>query len=152
MPRRKRLKSVANGVLSSFVSRNNDLLGYWALGKLYAAALSHSTDTVEFDLLSAQLTPNDAQFVRMIDTYLALFDKLLGKENLPRSRVREANIRVRFNAPVQPGYYPPQAVAKPFEATLDVTDHDGTSWSVSKLGWCFPHNPLMETKSSRIPR
>lgn len=35
------LKEVAESIAISFCSRNNDLDGYWALGKLYLEALAH---------------------------------------------------------------------------------------------------------------
>lgn len=34
MPRRSELNGVASDIVRSFVSRNNDLRGYWALGML----------------------------------------------------------------------------------------------------------------------
>jgi hypothetical protein len=152
MPRRKRLKSVANDVLGSFISRNNDLEGYWALGKLYSLALSRSTNTVELDLLSGRLSPDDRQFATMACTYTSNFEKLLRRQNVPRDRVHEAKITVHFNVPVQQGHYPLLTYGKPLDATLDIVDREGTRFSVSKLSWCHPHDPLVESRSGRAAK
>ncbi|GAB3454735.1 hypothetical protein GCM10027321_06360 [Massilia terrae] len=136
-------------MLISFVSRNNDLEGYWALGKLYAHALSHATNTVELDLLSGQLIPADAQFAAMIHTYSRMFARLLRGLGMPHDRVREARIRVQFDVPVQQGHYPLQSYAKPLEATLDIRDLGGSTYSLKALSWCHPHDPHIEARSTR---
>ena len=41
MPRSARLTNIANGLCGSFVSRNNDVEGYWAIGKLRLLAGQH---------------------------------------------------------------------------------------------------------------
>lgn len=47
---RNALKSIAAGVLGSFVSRNNDFNGYWAIGQLYSIALRSPARTVSISL------------------------------------------------------------------------------------------------------
>lgn len=63
MTRRGELKDVALGVLGSFVSRNNDVDGYWCLGLLRALADAQRVST-------AAVTPTAARIVNASATAL----------------------------------------------------------------------------------
>ena len=52
MGRRKELKGVCNDLLDNFVSRYNDLDGYWALGKFQTYLRSTSEDRLRFHLVA----------------------------------------------------------------------------------------------------
>ena len=66
MPRRRELKVVAHSLLCAFLGRNNDVAGYWALGKLCGHALSHGSRHVEVDLLGERMTPAGEEFNYML--------------------------------------------------------------------------------------
>ncbi|MCJ8335457.1 MAG: hypothetical protein MJH10_14620 [Epibacterium sp.] len=57
MARRLELKSVGYDLLGSFVSRNNNLDGYWALGKLQSELEATAEDRLLFDLKTGGRVP-----------------------------------------------------------------------------------------------
>src|SRR5581483_2478001 len=73
MARRRNLNGLATVVLSSFLSRNNDVEGYWAFGKLYLNALQYRQRKVVIDFLSGTLSPPGEQFASMIKYYREMF-------------------------------------------------------------------------------
>jgi hypothetical protein len=83
MPRKRRLEGVVANILGSFVSRNNDVGGYWAIGKLYEHARQHQTQNVLVDLVTREILPPSSDFGSMLAKYSSLF-----AEHLVRIRVR----------------------------------------------------------------
>ena len=55
MVSRHNLRGVADGTLQTFVSRNADVGGYWAVGVLCRLALEAGVTTVVIDLLSGEV-------------------------------------------------------------------------------------------------
>jgi hypothetical protein len=55
----KNLKGIAGGILGSFLSRNNDLDGYWGMGILRLLAQEHGVEMVYLDLLAGTCMPPD---------------------------------------------------------------------------------------------
>jgi hypothetical protein len=53
MSPRKNIKGVALGLLGTFVSRNNDIDGYWDIGVLRLYSEKHHLSTLTFDLLNS---------------------------------------------------------------------------------------------------
>jgi hypothetical protein len=66
MARRKEFKNIANGLICSFVSRNNDVYGYWGIGKLYSHMLKSKTMTIEINILDIAISPNNNEFMILI--------------------------------------------------------------------------------------
>ncbi|WP_378178258.1 hypothetical protein [Aquimarina sp. SS2-1] len=69
MGKRKLFKNIANGVLGSFVSRNNDVQGYWGIGKLYSLMINKDKYEVEIDLINLTILPNKSEFNNMIEYF-----------------------------------------------------------------------------------
>lgn len=55
MPKGRRLTNIASGMCCSFASRNNDLDGYWSIGKLRSLAERYGQTTVSLDLLMSSI-------------------------------------------------------------------------------------------------
>ncbi len=62
MGHRKELKNIANGIIFSFKSRNNDVDGYWELGKLYSYAKSCGVNSIKLNLLDLSINPDSRNF------------------------------------------------------------------------------------------
>jgi hypothetical protein len=97
MAGRKQLKNLANGLLGTFVSRNNDINGYWGLGLLRLYAAQRSLQTVSIDLLSQglekeQISPID---IAWRNYRKWLFEKL-SDAGIDPMELRAAEIRIRF--------------------------------------------------------
>ena len=52
------LKGLANGVVETFMSRNNDVSGYWGIGQLYREALDQQRSEVALDLVGNHVVPS----------------------------------------------------------------------------------------------
>lgn len=50
MARRIELQGIANALNGSFISRNNDFEGYWAIGQLKSLATNNSLSSITFSL------------------------------------------------------------------------------------------------------
>ena len=61
MSGRNKLRGVAHAVLGSFISRNNDIDGYWALGLLRSFADTAGVAELRFDLVTGTAEPSGAQ-------------------------------------------------------------------------------------------
>ena len=64
MPRRKEIKGIAAGFVSHFISRINDINGYWAMGILHKYALNNLSTSVEIDVLTHVISPGNQAFIR----------------------------------------------------------------------------------------
>jgi hypothetical protein len=71
MTRRRELNGIAGNLLGSFVSRNNEVAGYWAIGKLCAIALQTANGEISIELLTKRLTPPSPECNPMLDRYAA---------------------------------------------------------------------------------
>lgn len=69
MARRKEFKTIANGLLSSFISRNNDVYGYWGIGKLYSHMLKSKMMILEIDLINRTIKPENREFDLLIKNF-----------------------------------------------------------------------------------
>lgn len=146
MASRKVFKSISHNLLGSFVSRNHDLNGYWALGQLYT--LSHEAQTlcVMINLLTAETEPSDhAVLLNTARTYTIRFQQALNAQGLLRQWVLEANLQIRFNTKLDP--LSPLALpwrGEPFEARLSIYDDQQKLYRARHFGRCAMHNPQDE--------
>jgi hypothetical protein len=88
MPRRKAFQDAARGLLGAFVSRNNDVGGYWAIGKLYAHARRSRSPEVRIDLIESTIAPPSAEFADLIAHHRQMLTSLQRQA----SGVRQATI------------------------------------------------------------
>lgn len=159
MRRRVELKSIGSGVLHSFVSRNNDLDGYWAIGKLYLYAKRAGDKTVSLDLISGEVLPSQEKLDRLYSApdfdvittrYSAMFLRSLSKHGVPLDWLTEASIRIEFEREnVTPKLPLIGMDSKPYICELSITDDLRHVHKISTTGWCWPHNPAIELRSTR---
>ena len=150
MPGHRNIKGVVAGILGSFVSRNNDVGGYWAIGKLYVHARQCQTQNLIVNLTANEILPDSPEFRPMVGRYSSTFADRLGYYGVSMDSISVAKIQLAFDAAV-PDAPPPSSVPGiPFRCTLQVIDKLGREYSASHLGVARPHNPLREYRSSRV--
>ena len=152
MPSRKVLKSVAQGMLDSFTSRNNDAGGYWAVGQLLQQALTHKQTAYHFDLLNDSASQVFGQRPLQIVPlrYRALFWQQLTDRQWLKQHVAKAYCSIEFdltNDKLSPER--PDLVTYGFECSVKITDDYGQTHERKISSWCWPHNPRYESKSNR---
>jgi hypothetical protein len=150
VPRRSELKNVANGIVNSFNSRNNDVSGYWGIGKLCRVAKENSTSFVVIDLLNTQVSLNTSEFSALINHYREMLQRLTSKRSIPASWITKAIIVTSFNQEFDKRHHSfRSALGRPYICTLTITDYLGKEYAVTTGGNCLPHDPSRETMSTR---
>lgn len=149
-PRRKELKQVAAGLLDSFISRNNDVAGYWGIGKLSLHAQRCGTSLVRIQLLEESMAPASRDFAALMAGYLSVLRRQLAARGLPIACVRAVTITLNFKPE------PPNGITRSHQAggdlftlCVEITDDTQRQRGVSRQGYCWPHNPAREWRSAR---
>src|SRR5689334_7137532 len=92
-----RLKGIANGLLGTFVSRNNDIGGYWGIGILRSYAGSRNEPEVKIDLLNAEPNPNPhSPITTAKEKYRQWLINALSKAGIDTDKLERAEISLRF--------------------------------------------------------
>lgn len=149
MPKGRRLTNIASGMCCSFASRNNDLDGYWSIGKLRSLAEQYGQTTVSLDLLTSSIHPSSSEFAPVLSRYRNLLAKLTTLSGIPLEEMTAAHITLDFAPPPWPRaiYYKPQWG---YQFTLTVTiNADGrAAGMIRHAGYCRSHDPARESRSA----
>lgn len=132
MGRRKELKGVCNDLLDNFVSRYNDLDGYWALGKFKTFLESTQNSCLSFDLTHSG--SDHGPFSQTLDYYCFAFRRQLKIKKIPVAHVASAIIKVEQQSPA--------ALICSFKIT---TDH-GKVYECRKQLMVRRHDPSIELR------
>lgn len=139
MRRIGKLRHLAAGLLDSFVNRDNDVEGKWALGVLYA----EEPGGVRLDLLRWEATPATAAAVTVARNYGERLRRALPKVRLARDDLVEATVEVTFDtAPaVLPSWY--QATGEPFDCVITLRNRFGQQVVRRAHGRCRRWEPYL---------
>ena len=147
MASRKKLKGVAHGLLGTFVSRNNDVDGYWGLGKLRKFAETIGKDEIQIDLLSDAERP---MFLTTTTTVQRVYrDWLLNAA--PKFGVRfqdlaAAQVILRFTTFDEMPDVRRDTRGFPYVCTVILRNRFGARYAAQKVGVCGPHDPYKESR------
>lgn len=150
MAKRKKLKGIAHGLLTAFVSRNNDIDGYWGLGILRLFAEKNEISVVTLDLINK--TPNlpeESPVQVAEDRYREWFQNELVKAGVDAARIARAEINIQFSTFEEFPAAIRDTRGAPYLCTVIIARHDGPTISVAKLGCCEAHNPRKDLRSTR---
>ena len=140
MPHRGELKCIADGLLGSFVSRTNDSSGFWSLGMLYARALVRHEQTYSLALLGIGPEPDDELSQALVAQYRALLLELMSRRFIPREWIEGVGLSIAFECPASPANVS-MSPSRPYLAEVHMHTAFGKSISLSRAGYCWPHNP-----------
>ncbi|OUR65890.1 hypothetical protein A9Q79_02595 [Methylophaga sp. 42_25_T18] len=150
MPRRKQLKGIALNLASSFISRNNDVDGYWALGLLYKEAVMSGTTMFTLNLETGESFPQYKFSKRLSIPYFDFLQDQLKKQGFEREQVVCADIELEFNtAPTSRQIMFKSTWGDPFVCKISLKDDLSRVWHVEVRGWCGQHDALSERRSIR---
>ena len=146
MGRRRDLRGIVGNLLSSFVSRNNDLDGYWALGLLKAAVEREPTPKISLDLLTASAQPKTTAAEQVAKSYGRWLARELRNHELSVGLLQEANITVEFGS--FHGSAPPSQVMRgePYICAVRIVDDHGKIYQRAASGWCDIHDAARELR------
>jgi len=147
MPRRRQLKSIAAGIADSFNSRNNDLEGYWALGKLCRFAQDQTITLLTLDLINIICTPASTEFNAVMHDYKVKLRVIMNKQGIPEDWLKAVKIEIDF----QPEYdarlhHFRSALGGPYTINIKLMTDLGKIYSFRTGGNCKPHDPQSETR------
>jgi hypothetical protein len=150
MARGAQLTNIASGLCSSFVSRNNDLNGYWSIRKLRSLAERHGQTAVSLDVLTSSIHPSSPEFTPVLARYRRLLAKLAELSRIRLDQITSAHITLDFAPPPWPriSYYKPQW-GDQFTLTVTLNADGRAAGIVHRAGYCRPHDPARESRSSR---
>ena len=149
MARRKELKNIASGLIGSFNSRNNDVDGYWALGKLYRFANACNTDTVSIELISGWIKPQTDAFQSIVAVYRAMLTAQLRARGIPIEWVAEVIFTTKFNQAYQADYHRRGSPGNPYICECEIIDDRARVHKAVAGNSCWPHDPKKERCSTR---
>jgi hypothetical protein len=140
---RRTLNGIAADTAASFISRNNDLDGYWAMGKLHAHAREHSTTKILLDV-SGHLSETLLEFASIAKRYRSIIETQAAAKAL---KVSSCQIEVEFDLPETKQCMPDETG---FVCTVTIIDERGRAWTRKVSGCSRPHDPKRESRSERV--
>lgn len=149
MARAAELKGIAAGMGSRFVSRNNDVDGYWAMGKLLQHSRSHGVTLVRIDLLARTIDPHGPGFAQMVDDYAAYLQRRLVAIGALPTWLGSAIVEVDFDQANLPKTVAYLSAGEPFAVCVTLTAATGSSVQATSYGRCHVHDPWRESQSIR---
>ena len=148
MVRRKELKNIAAGLYGSFMSRNNDVAGYWGIGKLCLLAQKRHTPDVYLTLLEERMSPQCSEFNKLLSGYGEKLNQYLCSKSIPESWVVSAEIILNFKPEPPKKNVPITSWGNLFKLSVAIKDDKGKVHNISGFGYCAPHNVTKESKSA----
>jgi len=115
MARRRALKGIAGGLVSSFISRNNDVNGYWGIGKLYSHMLKSKVDILRIDLIQNTIEPKSSEFEFRISKYYEWMMAQIEKQNINKNYLKNTEVIIEK--------LPKQADPLKLKCRVEITDH-----------------------------
>lgn len=141
---RRVLRGVLNELAISFVGRNNDLDGYWAMGQLRSFADRTRALEITFDLIEGQANPPKDLPQKIALAYAVWLRRRLTKLQLPLERVARAEVRISFGEHMGESSSPQVTWGDPFTCFIRLTDDRGVSYARTVGSWCGPHDSSRE--------
>ena len=148
MAANKELHGILNDVLSSFVSRNNNLDGYWAIGKLHALSVSQEGFDISLDLVKTRAASSHQDIETVRETYHTLLVRLVKNREFSERVFVLVVITLMFDASVDSPNASSNVSKSKFLASIVAMDTHGGWYKHSISGWSRPHNPQLETRRS----
>ena len=149
MARRKELKNIAQGIISSFVSRNNDYDGYWELAKLYDLANKNNRLKVSIDLLESKIYPNTSSYEPLVQVWHSKFLNMLKSRSIQAAWVKSAKIEACFNVEYLAELHRWGDYGEPCTCICEIITDNGIAYFVSAGTKCMPFSRAAFQRSSR---
>jgi hypothetical protein len=141
MPRRRELKSIASGIASFCVSRNNDIFGYWGVGMICRLALTQGIETVSIDLGS---TKDDGPELAAFRA--GFLERFQSARHGLSSFIRGFAVEFRFD---RYSWSEVRGQCSRVTCCVHIIDDLGKRRSASAETFCYRHDPRFESKSTR---
>ena len=148
MARFRNLQDVAAGLVGAFISRHNDIDGYWALG-LLRADLPDGEGVVRLSLHAGSATPATPSTRLLLARYSERLRVMLAHHGFVPADLVTAEIVTQFDAAVPIPSWREYSYGEPFRCTVTLTDRRSHTSTATNVGRCARHNAAAERRSTR---
>lgn len=149
MPRRKELKGIAIDLGESFNSRNNDHLGYWAIGQICLEAASVGESEIALDILKTSAYPSSDRLVGVCESMRQMLFRLLQSHSLSQMWLEEATFKIVFDQERQEKSHRwGSSFDTPYNFKLTLVSDLGFAYVATAGGSCLPHDSGREQRRS----
>lgn len=101
MSRRKQFKGICHDILETFVSRYNDLDGYWALGQYVAFLDRLGERQLQFRMRDSTVAPESLSGAVSAEYYRRAVLRMMEANAMPQAWLADATIKVSIVAPAR---------------------------------------------------
>jgi len=151
MPRRRELKGITINFAKLLSGRNNDYLGYWAVGQLSLLAQKNNVESITLDLLTLSNSLDSPQTLEMCQQMKAALNRLLVAQKIPCGWVKSVSVEFSFNQEYQEKYhYWRSALGKHYLVAVEIETDLGYINKAMEGGNVNPHDPSKEHRSNRL--
>ena len=148
---RRKFNHITAGLLSKFLTRYNDIDGYWALGVMYTESRACG-NRVEIDVLHGRARPDFPACSSMARSWALNLREALGRHGIAPDALAAASMLLEFGlAPMPniPCYPNDHKFGADFRATLRLQSRDGRTFVRQDRGYCMPHEEFWGRRSTR---
>ncbi|VAW04413.1 hypothetical protein MNBD_ALPHA07-2043 [hydrothermal vent metagenome] len=136
MARRLEIQGICNDLLDSFVSRYNDLNGYWALGVFQGFLRANSADELCFDLLDVEQCEIKTVFSQTSNYYQSALQRHLKTRNISSQWVEAGSIKVQRTS------------STGLMCRIEIKTDLGRVFASQRHVMARPHDPMFELQSA----
>lgn len=149
MPRRRELKGITLNFTKLLNQRNNDFLGYWAVGQLCLIAQENNVDSIKLDLVNFTSNLNLPTLVLMCKVMRTNLNRILDAHTIPEKWIQAVSAEFRFNQEYEKKHhYWRSALGEPYLVQLKIETDLAYVHSAIQGGNVRPHDPKKEQRRS----
>lgn len=132
MSRRKQFQGICHDILGSFVSRYNDLEGYWALGQYVLALNRLGERQLQFKLAHSTEISDHCAFAVSEEYYRGALLRMMDANGMPQTWLADGAIKVSIVAPAEA------------KCEIEIVSDLGKTYRSSHTVTVRPHDPSVE--------
>lgn len=92
MPRRRELKGITINFAKLLSGRNNDYLGYWAVGQLSLLAQTNKVESISLDLSNLNNSIDSPQALEICQQMTTKLNRLLEPHKIPNAWIKSISV------------------------------------------------------------
>ena len=147
MARRREFKGIVKNLAELFSGRNNDFLGYWAVGQLFLLAQNLGVDSFTLDLINSNNDIDSQVLVDMRQSMKCELKRILDAHNIPTGWMKSASVTFSFNQDYQKKYhYLRSSLGKPYLVQVEIETDLGHINKAMEGGNVNAHDPTKEQR------
>jgi len=148
MSQRGRIRNIAHGLLGTFVSRYNDIDGYWGIGILRLFAEQNGLSKVDIDVTNPPIPFERGTPVSIIEEkYQRWLRNALVREKIDPESVTGAKIELRFSTFEEFPNIIRDTRGQPYVCTVRIARANGNTYEAEHIACYGAHDPTKESRN-----